>query len=193
MSKTIQIPFDAHGNPLSFPVGVAEWRDNFMFVDTLKYMGYQTGRSSVLYAFERRSNKQRVLVFLSDMDKLIPLMERGEIHGTFSFVKKGQNFGCAMLSDEQAKKMRKTLGEEPSAIEARVIDIVSWHLGQAADFVQLDHDMQDDLGGDSLDHVEIVMAVEEEYDIEVNDEDAGKFFNTTPRKIVEYLRMKLSA
>lgn len=80
-----------------------------------------------------------------------------------------------------------------SSIEARVIDIVSRHLGWTADFVQLDHNMQDDLGGDSLNHVEIVMAVEEEYGIEVDDEDAEKFFNATPRKIVEYIRMKLNA
>ena len=47
----------------------------------------------------------------------------------------------------------------------------------------------DDLGADSLDTVELVMAFEEEFDIEIPDEDAEKL--TTVGKAMEYLRKRL--
>ena len=54
---------------------------------------------------------------------------------------------------------------------------------QAASFV-------DDLGADSLDTVELVMAFEEEFDLEIPDEDAEKL--TTVGKAQEYLEKRLS-
>jgi acyl carrier protein len=48
----------------------------------------------------------------------------------------------------------------------------------------------DDLGADSLDTVELVMAFEEEFDIEIPDEDAEKL--TTVGKAMEYLEKRLS-
>ena len=48
----------------------------------------------------------------------------------------------------------------------------------------------DDLGADSLDTVELVMAFEEEFDIEIPDEDAEKL--TTVGKAMEYLKKRLS-
>ena len=56
----------------------------------------------------------------------------------------------------------------------RVKKIVVEHLGVEADKVTEDASFIDDLGADSLDIVELVMAFEEEFDLEIPDEDAEK-------------------
>ena len=60
------------------------------------------------------------------------------------------------------------------SIEARVKDIIVDQLGVNADQVTPEAKFVEDLGADSLDTVELVMAFEEEFDIEVPDEDAEK-------------------
>ena len=60
------------------------------------------------------------------------------------------------------------------SIEARVIDIIVDQLGVNADQVTPEAKFVEDLGADSLDTVELVMAFEEEFDIEVPDEEAEK-------------------
>ena len=56
----------------------------------------------------------------------------------------------------------------------RVQDIVVQQLGVDKTKVTLNADFADDLGADSLDTVELVMAIEEEFSIEIPDEDAEK-------------------
>ena len=56
----------------------------------------------------------------------------------------------------------------------RVQDIVVQQLGVDKKKVTLNADFADDLGADSLDTVELVMAIEEEFSIEIPDEDAEK-------------------
>ena len=60
------------------------------------------------------------------------------------------------------------------SIEDRVKKIVSDQLGTSLDEIQGDSSFVDDLGADSLDTVELVMALEEEFDLEIADEDAEK-------------------
>jgi acyl carrier protein len=60
------------------------------------------------------------------------------------------------------------------SIEARVKDIIVDQLGVSADQVTPEAKFVEDLGADSLDTVELVMAFEEEFDIEVPDEEAEK-------------------
>ena len=60
------------------------------------------------------------------------------------------------------------------SIEDRVKDIIVDQLGVSADQVTLEAKFIEDLGADSLDTVELVMAFEEEFDIEVPDEEAEK-------------------
>lgn len=60
------------------------------------------------------------------------------------------------------------------SIEARVKDIIVDQLGVSADQVTTEAKFVEDLGADSLDTVELVMAFEEEFDIEVPDEEAEK-------------------
>ncbi|WP_020675836.1 acyl carrier protein [Geopsychrobacter electrodiphilus] len=61
-----------------------------------------------------------------------------------------------------------------ASIEERVKQIVAEQLGVDEDQVTNGASFMDDLGADSLDTVELVMALEEEFDIEISDEDAEK-------------------
>ena len=61
-----------------------------------------------------------------------------------------------------------------SDIEAKVKEIIVEQLGVNADQVTREAKMIEDLGADSLDAVELVMAIEEEFEIEIPDEDAEK-------------------
>lgn len=56
----------------------------------------------------------------------------------------------------------------------KVRDIVSLQLGVDKQLVTLEANFANDLGADSLDTVELVMAIEEEFNIEIPDEDAEK-------------------
>ena len=60
------------------------------------------------------------------------------------------------------------------SVEERVKKIVCEQLGVGEDEVNTDSSFVDDLGADSLDTVELVMALEEEFDLEIADEDAEK-------------------
>lgn len=71
-------------------------------------------------------------------------------------------------------------------IEERVKKIVVDQLGVREDQVKLDASFVDDLGADSLDTVELVMALEEEFDLEIPDEDAENI--RTVGEAVEYIK-----
>ena len=70
------------------------------------------------------------------------------------------------------------------SVEDRVKKIVSDQLGKSMDEIQSDSSFVDDLGADSLDTVELVMALEEEFDLEI-DEDAEKI--STVNEAVDYI------
>ncbi|MBD3633774.1 MULTISPECIES: acyl carrier protein [unclassified Methylophaga] len=72
-----------------------------------------------------------------------------------------------------------------SDIEARVREIVVEQLGVNADEVTADASFIDDLGADSLDTVELVMALEEAFECEIPDEEAEKI--TTVKEAVAYI------
>ena len=61
------------------------------------------------------------------------------------------------------------------SIEERVRKIVCEQLGVSDAEVKNDSSFVDDLGADSLDTVELVMALEEEFELEIADEEAEKF------------------
>ena len=67
----------------------------------------------------------------------------------------------------------------------RVKKIVVEHLGVEADKVTPEASFIDDLGADSLDIVELVMAFEEEFNVEIPDDAAEKI--TTVRDAIEYI------
>ncbi|MEJ2151746.1 MAG: acyl carrier protein [Gemmatimonadota bacterium] len=73
-------------------------------------------------------------------------------------------------------------------VEARVKEIIVENLGVDGEKVSADASFVEDLGADSLDTVELVMAFEEEFDIEIPDEDAEKL--TTVGEATSYLKNK---
>ena len=72
-----------------------------------------------------------------------------------------------------------------SSIEDRVKQIVVEQLGVSEDEVSGDSSFVDDLGADSLDTVELVMALEEEFNCEIPDEEAEKI--TTVQQAIDYV------
>ena len=60
-----------------------------------------------------------------------------------------------------------------SNIEQEIIDVVGEHLNYDKNKIQMKSDIVNDLGADSLDCVEVVMALEEKYGISITDEDAA--------------------
>ncbi len=72
-----------------------------------------------------------------------------------------------------------------SKIEERVKKIISEQLGVKEEDVKPEASFVDDLGADSLDTVELVMALEEEFDTEIPDEEAEKI--TTVQAAIDYI------
>ncbi len=72
-----------------------------------------------------------------------------------------------------------------SAVEQRVKEIICEQLGVSEEQVTAQASFIEDLGADSLDIVELVMALEEEYDMEIPDEDAEKV--RTVADVVAYI------
>jgi len=72
-----------------------------------------------------------------------------------------------------------------SNIEERVKKIIIEQLGVKEEEVKSEASFVDDLGADSLDTVELVMALEEEFDTEIPDEEAEKI--TTVQSAVDYI------
>jgi acyl carrier protein len=75
-----------------------------------------------------------------------------------------------------------------SPLEIKVAQIIVDQLGVDANEVTRQANFIEDLGADSLDTVELVMAFEEEFDIEIPDEDAEKMM--TVGQAIEYLKKK---
>lgn len=72
------------------------------------------------------------------------------------------------------------------SLESKVRNLVVTQLGVDEAKVAVDSSFIDDLGADSLDTVELVMAFEEEFGIEIPDEDAQKI--KTVKNVIDYLQ-----
>ena len=74
------------------------------------------------------------------------------------------------------------------SIEAKVKDLVVEQLGVSADEVKPESAFVEGLGADSLDLTELIMAMEEEFHIEINGEDAQKI--VTVQNAIDYIKSK---
>ncbi|HJP35758.1 MAG TPA: acyl carrier protein [Gammaproteobacteria bacterium] len=72
-----------------------------------------------------------------------------------------------------------------SSVEDQVRAIIAEQLGIKTEEIKNDASFVDDLGADSLDTVELVMALEEEFDTEIPDEEAEKI--TTVQNAIDYV------
>ena len=78
-----------------------------------------------------------------------------------------------------------------SGIADKVKSVIAEQLGVKSEEVTDQAKFVDDLGADSLDTVELVMALEEEYGVEIPDEDAEKL--TTVGDAIKYIEEKLAS
>ena len=76
-------------------------------------------------------------------------------------------------------------------VEEKVRKIICEQLDVSEEDVVIDASFVDDLGADSLDQVELIMAMEEEFDLSIPDEDAEKI--TTVKDAVEYIKKNAEA
>lgn len=72
------------------------------------------------------------------------------------------------------------------AVEEKVRDVISNQLGVGLNEVVPEASFVDDLGADSLDLVELVMAMEEQFGVEIGDEDAEKL--RTVQDVINYIK-----
>jgi acyl carrier protein len=70
-------------------------------------------------------------------------------------------------------------------VQEEVFKIVADQLGVPFESVKLDSKFKDDLGADSLDTVEMVMSLEDHFNIEIEDDEAEKL--DTPQKVIEFI------
>jgi len=77
-----------------------------------------------------------------------------------------------------------------SSVADKVKKIIAEQLGVSEDQITEDAKFIEDLGADSLDQVELIMALEEEFGADIPDEDAEKM--TTVGKAVEYITSQVS-
>jgi len=80
--------------------------------------------------------------------------------------------------------------EELKKIEERVIEIVCEQMGASRDKISPETSFIQDLGADSLDTVELVMEFEDEFDLNIPDEDAEKI--QTVADAVKYIKENIS-
>ena len=78
-----------------------------------------------------------------------------------------------------------------TAEETKIVEIIANQLGVDKEMVTPGANIVDDLGADSLDVVELVMALEEAFDTEIPDEDAEKI--RTVQDIFDYVKTKAAA
>jgi len=75
------------------------------------------------------------------------------------------------------------------SVEEKVIEIISQKLNLSKDQIKPEASFVDDLGADSLDLVELVMAMEEAFGMEVPDEEAEKL--RTVKDVIDYVKAKV--
>jgi acyl carrier protein len=95
----------------------------------------------------------------------------------------------ARFFSRHTRKKRKKEQYHMENIEQRVKKIVAEQLGVNESEIKIESSFVDDLGADSLDTVELVMALEEEFECEIPDEEAEKITNV--QQAIDYINAHL--
>jgi len=77
------------------------------------------------------------------------------------------------------------------AVEEKIKKIIAEQLGVKEEEVKPESAFIDDLGADSLDTVELIMSLEEEFSIEIPDDDAEKMMKVAD--VIQYIKNKVAA
>jgi len=124
--------------------------------------------------------------------------DRSAAHGGQVAAPQGFHYNAAASGERCRDCGRPRLNESHceeqkhmSSIEERVKKIVVEQLGVKEDEVTPNASFVDDLGADSLDTVELVMALEEEFECEIPDEEAEKI--TTVQQAIDYVKAHVKA
>lgn len=113
--KKIMIPFSTYdGRALSYTGcmpgdayderhnnGRWVWKENYIFDDDLKFDGFHRGCSSAGATFKSLNDGKKYNVFLKDLADIInsDALQSGIIHGQFTFVKRGYNYGLRYVKE----------------------------------------------------------------------------------------------
>lgn len=73
-------------------------------------------------------------------------------------------------------------------VEEKVKEIVAEQLGINEEDITAESSLSEDLGADSLDVIELVMAIEEEFEIEISDDEADKF--ETVKDLIDFITQR---
>lgn len=99
------IPFDKDGNLLAYPTPfyLGEWRDNHVFEDTLKYIGYVRGQSAARLKWQSVNTGKTYEMFMDDFDYLMKRsgIEFDEVCAAWTFCKRGQNYGVRLADAKE--------------------------------------------------------------------------------------------
>lgn len=107
----INVPFDADGNVLHsdntrWGIPPHEWRDNYIFSDTLQFVQFNNMKTSVQAEFKSLCDNRRYIMFLSELERCIrsDAISNARITGRFTFVKKGTNYSVSYVDSESTGK-----------------------------------------------------------------------------------------
>lgn len=101
------------------------------------------------------------------------------------------SLGLVMMETglHENQKVRKNIAMQTTTVEERINNLVAKHLGCDAHKVHSDALLGNDLGADSMDHIELAMAIEEELGVSMNDDEALK--TTTVQDLYDLVKKKL--
>ena len=74
-----------------------EERDNYEWEDTISYNGYGRGRSSCVIYFWSVKHQQDMIMFMTDFNDIVNKLDYGKLSGTFTFCKRGENYGIKIV------------------------------------------------------------------------------------------------
>ena len=76
------------------------------------------------------------------------------------------------------------------SVQSKIISLTATQLGLGENEISLDSNFMDDLSADSLDTIELVMNIEDEFEIEIPDDEVEKMY--TVKSVLNYVTMQVS-